>query len=684
MLGPGPGPAEAGCPEEEELLRHLQREPTDPRAEAIEAHIDRCRSCRAVLVALARCLPQAGSEGSEGSEGGGGEGSEGGWAPPGREAGRLERGTTLGRYVVLDLLGAGGMGLVYSAYDPDLDRQIALKLLRSSSSGESPERSIRLQREARAMAQVSHPNVIRVFDVGDFEGQVFIAMELIHGQTLGRWLTAAPRRRREILQVFVGAGRGLAAAHAAGLVHRDFKPDNVLIDRDGRALVTDFGLVRTLEEVEGPGVPQRTSRAAEVRLTRTGALLGTPAYMAPEQHMRRAVDPQADQFAFCVALYEALYGERPFAGETAEALARAAALGLVQPPTTARVPAWQRAVILRGLAPTPEARHPSMEALLEALTRDPAAAWRRRAGWGAAAVGLVVVGVMAHHVSSPPHHPGQRCAGGARARSAAWGAAGRARVEGAFLAADPARGAEVFEGVATSLAEYATRWAAMYRDACAATRLRGEQSEELLARRLVCLETRKAEFAALARHLTEADAEAVLQARAAAGQLSPIEPCGDVAALAQAPRLPASLEARGEAEVITSRLAEARALTALGKPREAIEAAERARARAEALGHVPLEAEVLLTLGRAQGRARDLQAAQRTLLRAVDRAEAGHLDDVRAEALLELVHALGRDPERRREAHRVGRITLGALERAGKREAALELLALLEQLRKEP
>ena len=319
----------------------------------------------------------------------------------------------IGRFIVLRQLGAGGMGVVYLAYDNALDRKVAVKVIRGLSP--DPERALRLQREARAMAKVSHPNVLRVYEVGEHGGALFLAMEYVRGGSLRERLERHNQRDlsnrthqeapawRPIVAIFVQAGRGLAAAHAAGLVHRDFKPDNVLVGDDGVARVADFGLARLLDgaddELAGASsaaIPASSRRPLDATITATRAVMGTPAYMSPEQHAGRPTDARTDQFSFCVALWEALYGARPFAGASTEALAAAIARGApIAPPAGSRVPSWIRAALLRGLAVDPERRWPSMSALLGVLSDDPAA--RRRRRWavaaGVAASAAAIVGL---------------------------------------------------------------------------------------------------------------------------------------------------------------------------------------------------------------------------------------------------------------------------------------------------
>lgn len=272
-------------------------------------------------------------------------------------------GDTVGRYVLLELLGEGGMGQVFAAYDTVLDRRVALKALRRS------ERRGRLVREAQALAKLTSPNVVSIYDVVEARGDVLIAMELVEGCNLRQWLRRRAHSAAEIVRVFVEAGRGLQAAHAAGLVHRDFKPDNVLVGHDGRVCVTDFGLARNTEDADTSGGAASSSGLG--RLTQTGMVMGTPAYMPVEQHLGMPTDPRSDQFSFCVALFEALFGVRPFAGASGRELCAAIRRGPLHPTPTSRVSSAVQRALRRGLAAEPAARFPSMAALLDALCRPP-------------------------------------------------------------------------------------------------------------------------------------------------------------------------------------------------------------------------------------------------------------------------------------------------------------------------
>ncbi|HVR01710.1 MAG TPA: serine/threonine-protein kinase, partial [Polyangia bacterium] len=301
----------------------------------------------------------------------------------------LFRGGMIGRYIVLGLLGKGGMGVVYSAYDPELDRKIALKLLRVAhrKKGEDVDaKRTRLLREAKAIARLSHPAVVVVYDVGTFQDQVFIAMELVDGMTAMRWRATRNPSWKEVLRVFIEAGEGIEAAHAADLIHRDFKPENVMVTREGKVRVMDFGLARTMERItedvppdaadgDGPTLP--SIRQAESRLTNEGNVVGTPAYMPPEQYLG-VTDERSDQFSFCVSLYECVYGQHPFEARTSFGLTGNVQAGRIHDaPANTKVPLWLRKILLRGMKPRPEDRYASMPELLDVLGRDPAVARRR-------------------------------------------------------------------------------------------------------------------------------------------------------------------------------------------------------------------------------------------------------------------------------------------------------------------
>ncbi len=323
----------------------------------------------------------------------------------------LAPGARLGRYRLGDRLGAGAMGVVWAARDPNLDRPVAIKVVHPEFA-RAPDAAARLLREARAMAKVSHPGVVAVHDAGQAGDQLFLAMELVPGTTLGKLMrerTAAELADwRRWLAMMLAAGRGLAAAHAAGIVHRDFKPDNVLVGDDGRICVGDFGVAELSLAPRGAEVAPGASvdNLSVADLTMTGALLGTPAYMSPEQLRGQDADARADQFSFCASAFEAIYGTRPFALPTRADPSPVATLiatieaGQLQPlPREARVPRAIHAAIVRGLAPSPAARWPSMTALLAALDR-PRRRWPVPVALGAVAIAAVTV-VLATRGDAP-------------------------------------------------------------------------------------------------------------------------------------------------------------------------------------------------------------------------------------------------------------------------------------------
>ncbi|HXX66139.1 MAG TPA: protein kinase [Polyangiaceae bacterium] len=382
------------CLSENALASFVEGRVEGDARQAVEEHLADCSDCRAVLAKVAGVAPAPSAS------------SDTPWIEDADDRG-LGAGTRVGRYVIETFIGQGAMGTVYGAHDPDLDRKVAVKLLRAESLSDAARQRMRarLLREAKAMARLSHPEVITVYDVGTFGDQLFVAMEHVDGCTLRTWRAAQHRSYAEIMAVYERAGSGLAAAHEAGLVHRDFKPDNVLIGRDGRVRVMDFGLARS--EDGGDGSPKPTAaddrlddRREVTTLTRTGALLGTPAYMAPEQLRGHAASSRSDVFSFCVSLYEALYGERPFAGTTVVELQTAIERGKVRPaPIMTRVPGWVHAQLMQGLRASPEARFASMRAVLDALRSAHMAARRRKgaaAAAGAAALGLLVACVASY------------------------------------------------------------------------------------------------------------------------------------------------------------------------------------------------------------------------------------------------------------------------------------------------
>ncbi len=561
----------------------------------------------------------------------------------------------VGRYLLLELVGRGGMGEVYVAYDPELDRKVALKLVRSDQGGATAQ--ARLVAEAQAAARLTHPNVVRIYDVGAVGHRVFLAMELIEGTDVAVWGRAAPRAWREVLRLFCEAGRGLAAAHAAGLVHRDFKASNVLVATDGRVLVADFGVALDLGQEGKTGLARRRPSSPPVA--------GTWAYMAPEQMRGGVVDHRADQFSFCAALWEALYGEPPYAGDSVAARLLAIASGSPSAPRERRVPLWLRRVVERGLALDATNRFPSLEALLAALSRR-AATVRRR--WQAAAL-LVAAGLAAVLWWRLPPPAAELCTGGERKLAGVWDAGRKVAVRAALgrsaVASGVGPGGEViWTRIEPLLDAYAEAWARQHDDSCAATRLRGEQSSELLDLRMACLEERRQELRTASDLLAGEDPATARNALSIARGLSSLAGCADARSLLTPAAPPAEAAVRARIAVVRALIAESKVLEKAGRFGQAHALAERAAAEAEEIAYAPLTAEAQLALATTAGRTAHAGAMREALLAALDFAQASRHDEVVARALtmLSLAALLNGNPN---EAELWLRLAGSAIERLG-------------------
>lgn len=573
----------------------------------------------------------------------------------GAPGGALPRGTVLGRYIVIEELGHGAMGVVYKAYDPELDRRVALKVLRRVGT-EGSEVRARLVREGQAMARLAHPNVVAVHDVGVYLEQVFIAMELVEGQDLRVWMLA-PHPWREVLAMFVQAGRGLAAAHAAGIVHRDFKPDNALVGADGRVRVVDFGLAHAPHEDAsartGPypaaaeGAPPRGDDAYASGFARTletgatsGSLVGTPRYMPPEQLAGEKVTPAADQFALCASLWEALYGQPPFDGEDLlTLLSNVRERKIVDAPSRG-VPGRVRQVLLRGMSPGVEQRYPSMDALLSALEHDPTSVrWRWLAAAGAAGIALAA----ALGARSLKATPAPLCPSAAPEMDAVWNGAKRDQMAAAFRATKKPFAEDALRGTYSVLDGYAAEWVRMHGEACEASRVHGEQSSELMDLRMQCLAQRRATMRALVDQLVVADAKGAQSAVKAVGELPPIAECADVEALRTPVHSPTDPAMVARIEGVRDDIAQSFALRQVNRFRDAGEAADRAVAAAKDIGWAPLRAEALYAQSRVYIGRQDGKRAAAALEDAVLAAVEGRQESIEADSWIGLVRAYAVD-----------------------------------------
>ncbi len=556
-----------------------------------------------------------------------------------------KRGDTIGRYVLLDTVGAGGMGTVWTAYDTKLDRRVALKLLHSIYASSAQARR-RLEREARALAQLSHPNVVQVHDVEFTGDQLFVAMEYVEGMSLREWVRSNPRPSwRDVLRAYIDAARGLDAAHAKGLVHRDFKPANTLMGNDDRVRVVDFGLaiasrnrpatessldgtdtkdlrlsLGTEETLPSLDVDKRSQeRKARIsrakasaerpkslneRLTNSGLVIGTPVYMAPEQYMDGEVGPAADQYSLCTSLYEGLYGKEPFELSGGKAgvvhLMEAKLAGKVPPPPDdSPVPARFFRIIQRGLAPEPDQRYPSFEALIAALSHDPAK--QRQARIRAAAfIGITVASILlaVWALTLGAQESREQCSGLDAELSGVWDSDVAKQARQQFEATGLSYAPTTFQRVAAFLDDYRASWVAMRTEACEATRIHHTQTAEVMTLRMTCLNRKRSRMKAVTRlFASKADPDLVTNAVQAVQALPVIEGCADIEALSAAIPLPRNPLVLGQIEAFQERVDEVEALTDSGKYSEALERGETLLDDMRSFEYAPLEAQAMYTVG---------------------------------------------------------------------------------------
>jgi eukaryotic-like serine/threonine-protein kinase len=568
--------------------------------------------------------------------------------PPGVSLPTLSPGDRVGRYVLLEMVGAGAMGIVYAAYDPELDRKVALKLLhhdidsRRETTGHSS-----LLREARAMAKLTDPAVIAVHDVGAYQGRVFVAMEFVEGSTLTRWLKENDVSWREILELFIAAGAGLWAAHRAGLVHADFKPDNVMVGRSetdhpaGQVRVMDFGLARAqgqlLNRARQDAPPGEDQQDVEAKVG-----IGTPAYMSPEQHLGLEPDARSDQFSFCVALFEALHGYRPFFGKTYADLSTRVVAGRMEAmPRDSPVPMHVRRAIERGLSQDPKARFEGMHELLQEL-RSTRRTSRRR--WVSAVVVAAMFGVGLTIVATAATEEESVCTGESDLLLSMWNPERQQRIRRSFSAAAIGVSAAALDADWTAASEkldaYAAAWATAHRDACEATHVRYEQSPELLDQRMVCLNRALGRMEALLGVLEDGDVESIRQASLAVQGLPDLGRCAADRVLLQHVAPAPAPEAADAVEEIQGLSARARALAEAGRFEEGRVLAERLARDADELGYRPVRAEAHAQLGELELRAGKYRSAARHLMRSFWDAVAVGDDRAAALAAIQIIDAI--------------------------------------------
>ncbi|MBZ4401959.1 serine/threonine-protein kinase [Myxococcus sp. AS-1-15] len=631
------------CPQEATLTDFLAGLLSEEHRTHVLSHVERCVDCQWVLAA------------------GDGAGS------PAIASTALEQtpsqplllpGARVSRYVVQERLGSGAMGVVHAADDPDLGRRVALKVLRPEGH-QRKELQVRLLREAQALARLSHPNVVTLYDVGTFGDGVFLAMALVEGTTLAEWMKE-PRPWKEVLRVFLDAGKGLAAAHAAGLVHRDFKPANVLLGKDGRVFVTDFGIARLLHQEEDPSPQEHAAPPVTPmgQLTRTGQLLGTPAYIAPELVRGQRADDRSDEFSFCVALHEALFGARPFQGETLKELVQAAQHGRLSPPKReVTVPTRVRRAVLRGLSAKPEERFPSMQSLLAALAPPP---HRRLVPLLVTTAVAGMMGILAAHGTTAQRREAS-CEQEAEKVAVAWSPVRRERVRTAFLATGVASAAQAWEKFAAVLDAHTAQWRALRTEACrAASGDTPDQARQFAA----CLDARLSQIAAVTEVLEKADAQTVQNARQLTLSLEGLVGCRDTPGLSSRPQPPDDL--RAQVDAARHKLALAHAHLVSHQFKEGLAMTSALLEELKGLGYKPLEAEVLLAHGVFLLSHDKPKEAETFVYQALWAAEAARDDETVARAWLELMRVIGEEQSRPDEAEKLVRHAQAAVERLGR------------------
>ena len=575
-------------------------------------------------------------------------------APIALDAAELPPGTSIGRYRIEGAVGRGGMGIVYRAHDPELGRAVAIKLM-LNERGRRPDasRRARMVREARAAGSVVHPNVITLYDVGVHDGLVYIAMELLP-DNLQSWLEAEPRPWRTVLAKFIAAGRGLRAAHDAGLLHRDFKPSNVLLGSDGRVKVADFGLACVTVEVSTDGCDSDSTPSRGTRLAQAGMWVGTPGFVSPEQFAGDELDARADQFSFCVALYRALYRHAPFDGDVNEVQGAVARDAPRPPPPDTDVPRWVWRVLARGMRYKPRERWPSMEALLRQL-----AGGRKRAAatWVAA-----VAGGAAIAVALAPTPESSACTGGPQALAEVWSESQRATFQSRRAQASGSV-ARAWRRAIGQLDTYAEQWQRTYAEVCAAP----AEAEDGEARdaELACLVGQLDDVDALVRASTSGSSISAMEAARAARLLPRPVLCTDPEYAAARMRPPQDAPSRFEARSLLVALAEIAALRQAGHYHEAFGELEPIVVRADALDYAPITARAHLEQGRLELEMALGSDAVESLEVAYFAAVEAGAEQRQVDAAVELIGAYSRHLGDRDAAERWGRLALASVARLG-------------------
>ncbi len=545
----------------------------------------------------------------------------------------------IGRYRVLERLGHGGMGVVYSAYDLELDRRVAIKLLLAEKLSANAE--ARLRREAQAMAKVMHANVISVIEVGDHNGQTYVVMEYLRGRSLAQW-RSEHHSWREIVAVYAQAGRGLAAAHHAGIIHRDFKPQNAMIVDEGpdtgRVKVLDFGLAQAAENAE-LSMPEEPGPAQvfAARLTATGALMGTPVYMAPEQLSGAPASALSDQYSFAVSLYEALYAELPFKSKTLANLIRQVLEGELPPQPNTAIPTRIHRILVRALARAPEQRFESLSALCEALEHNPST---RRRTLALSFALSAVIGAGAWGIGAGTADENTPCSGPSFELAGVWDATIATEVRTAFAATGVPYADDAATRTIRLLDDYAGQWTTARSGSCEDHQA-GAVSAELLDLQMACFGRRRAGLLALQELLSDADTAIVERASEAASSLPAVTACSDPETLLGDPLRPDDPALATKVQDARERLAQIAAIASAGRLDAAAQAASEMTLLAETIDFLPLIAEAQLRLGAIELDRLHSGDAERALSCAIAAGIEGDADRLTAEALFRRLFVRG-------------------------------------------
>jgi len=660
----------APCPDENIIVDFLEARLSSEQSDELELHIDSCENCRMLLATMV-------------------ESDEESSFPFTKEALSvyseelalyditprfLPKGTLLGRYVLMEPVGLGGMSIVYAAFDPELERKIAVKLMHPASHPQREQgRQARLLREAKVIAKLTHPHIVTVHDLGMYEGQLFIAMEYIKGQTLRQWLHEAPRSLEETLYRFLQAGEGLSHAHQMGLLHRDFKPDNVMLATEGSLRVMDFGLSRRLANPttspenkedqkqiphslvdDEPSEQESEEQAESPALTQAGAILGTPAYMPPEQLYGQPLDARADIFAYCVALYEALYGERPFSGKTLlERIQCIKQSRLFRLSGDNSVPLWLQKVLKKGLSFALEQRYPSMESLLselrdglatDSLPKKPS----EKSGaflWIGLFLGAsLVFGGWWQNTSRKTKSHGTKktfqrsvltkrspeqnqrispCSGAKEKLAGVWDAKVQHKIQTALNRTGMSSKTSYWKRLRGVLDQYTKTWQATYAQACRATHVLKEQSAHLMDLRMTCLNERLEELRAFTQQLTTANRASLYNGVQGAYQLRTLDTCSNAKSLLARVKPPKDNRTKKRVLHIRRLLAKVQALSWAGRYQESLKTLQRAKRMLKGIRYRPIEAEVHYFLGVLSFRKGSVKEALNYLQQAIWSAQAG-------------------------------------------------------------